>query len=87
MEGHPTKAREQEDSFVLVNTDRPDNRNVSEQGKEREVRVVMEQVQLEDDEDEDDNEVNDVEGDTDDLLVTLPNDTEVLDPFTRCNLI
>jgi len=71
---HSVKVQDNEENFVLVNTDSaPKLASI----KEKEVRVVMEQIQLEDDEEDDDNETPEVEGDTDDLLVSLPDDTEV----------
>jgi len=68
------KEHQQEEGFVLVDSfqDIPEQKEVP---REKGVRVIREEIQLE--EDEDDYEGDDVEGDMDDLLVVLPDDTEV----------
>lgn len=83
----PPKPQDQDDDFVVVNNKQADN-EPKPASKGKEVRLIREEIQLEDDEDDDDQDGEEIEGDMDDLLAGLPDDTEASETGTYyCMLI
>jgi hypothetical protein len=78
------KMQQQEEAVSLVGAIQ-DNVDQGQLPKQKEVRVIREEVRLED-EDEDD-EGDEIEGDMDDLLAGLPDDTEVIHGLGICLLL
>lgn len=91
MEKQPSGANSRDEEFVFVDASEKDTKEKSAE-KSKEVRVIREEIYLEeDDDDEEESEAAEIEGDTDDLLAGLPDDTEVyirtFNPFSmlsRC---
>jgi hypothetical protein len=74
----------QEESSEAVGAVESGNEQSQVQSKEKEVRVIREEIQLEGDEED---EGDEIEGDIDDLLAGLPDDTEVMKCLNTYSMI